>query len=308
MDGYIICPRSGTDEWYISGLDTTTFGALDFSTADAVSDTLVGVISCNRDLFLLGKTHIEVWYNAGASPFPFVRSSPGVIERGVLAAHTAQKADGVVHFVGDDRRAYKLRGYALESTSTTSEQEHLNLTSASAVSACVYSVYGQLIYAVNTTPGTTYEHNVTTGLWHVRSGQDGFRVNFAFTGSTKIYHAGTCTADVVGVCLIEPGNSDPTIPRSMTLPLFDAGGRRVFEHELEMIFGTGGDGPITLTTDDWCDGAFITTTHATITISEGVRAAWLRLGSFKQRRQHNFGFTGGDFTVEAVRARMDVGL
>ncbi len=313
MDGYIICPRAGTDEWYISALDGTTFAALDFSTADAVSDTLVGVISCNRDLFLLGKTHIEVWYNAGASPFPFVRSSPGVIERGCLAALVAQKADGMVHFVGDDRRAYRLRGYALESSSTTAEVEHLNLTSASAVSACVYSVYGQLIYSVNTTPGVTYELNVTTGLWHVRSGQDGFRANFTSTGTMKLFHAGEGTGAVVGICLVEPQNPDSAVVRSVVLPLFDAGGRRVFEHELELIFGTYGSsvgGTVTLTTDDYEDGSLVTTTHATISLNEGVRTAWLRLGSFKKRRQHSFTFTGlgGEIQIEAARARMDVGL
>jgi hypothetical protein len=309
MDGYIICPRAGTDEWYISALDGTTFAALDFSTADAISDTLVGVIACNRDLLLVGHVHTEIWYNAGASPFPFLRASPGVIERGCLSVYTIQKANGVPYLVGDDRRVYRITGYSPEPISTEPVSSVLGIVNYSGFAGSVYSSRDQLIYAIRLIAGSTLEYNITTGLWHRRDGNEGFRVNFTPAGTTKTYHAGEGPSSVTGVYALDPSTIDSTLTYFMGLPWFDMGGRRVFEHEVELIrppIGTE-TGTVTMSTDDADDGS-LRVTHATLDLSN-YRLAWNRCGSFR-RREHGFTWASPQYpiVIEAVRARMDVGL
>ena len=75
LGGYFIVNRSHTSGIFqISApYDGTTWGALDFATAESSPDNLVRVANVFGQLWLFGDLTIEVWSNTGAASFPFQR-------------------------------------------------------------------------------------------------------------------------------------------------------------------------------------------------------------------------------------------
>lgn len=335
QDGYTIATRVGTDEFYISNLDDpTTWGALSFSTADALSDTLVGCMSINRELYLFGKRHIEIWQNTGASPFPFSRVQPGLVERGVFAVGSIAKNESSVFFLGDDMRVYRMDGYRVTPISTewverkflgiqeSRTYENGNVTTAIDVRGSIHAIAGQQFYSLSVN-NFVMLYSITTGTWHVRSLSSGVlryadTVNYTSSGGSKYVFVGLNTgdaglgSDVYQLVDGDHGHEGATnfAVYTLVLPAFDGGGRRVFESELELSCSLGKSVSIELSYSD--DGGVTYVTHGADNYTTGNRYRWHRLGSF-YRRIHKFTITAtsktfaGSFAIESVRARIEVG-
>ena len=88
MDGFFIPIGSSggrLDAIQISDLDdATTFNALDFAFAEESPDALVGVIRDHGELYLFGEKTVQVFYNSGASDFPFIPNKGALIEQGCI--------------------------------------------------------------------------------------------------------------------------------------------------------------------------------------------------------------------------------
>ena len=82
QDGYFIFNRVGTGQFFISELLSVEFDLLDFASAEGQPDQLVAVLSDHREVFMFGTDSTEVWYNSGASDFPFERHQGAFIEKG----------------------------------------------------------------------------------------------------------------------------------------------------------------------------------------------------------------------------------
>jgi len=66
----MVASMKNSGQFFISGsYDVTAWDALDYATAEGDPDYLQAIISENRELWLLGKTSYEVWYNSGDSEF-----------------------------------------------------------------------------------------------------------------------------------------------------------------------------------------------------------------------------------------------
>lgn len=325
MDGYTICIRDGTDEFYISNLDDpTTFGALNFSTADAVSDVLVACYVHNRELFLVGKKHTEVWVNTGAASFPFTRASPGVIDIGTVYPGSMAHLGTTLFFVGTDQCVYRLDGYTPVKISTPYIELAIKGMGADAryMRASAYSDEGQSFYAISVDiTGTTgvYVYGIQEGVWHSRThggGSAGAYVDVARYSAAATYSLvyaairSNLGSLVTGIYSLDPAaiNDDTSIAQSrfIVLPQFEAGGRRVFEHELEVRAQPSANaGSVTLSFRDSPSAGY--SNHSTITAGSG-RIAFPRCGSFIQR-SHKLVFVLSDgLEIDAIRARIEVGL
>ena len=96
--GLLLIPNTG--QFYLTGLyDFTSIAGTDYASAEGWPDDLISIIMNYRELWLFGKETIEVWYNAGSSPFPFARIQGGLIEQGCLAAASPAKGDNVVYWL-----------------------------------------------------------------------------------------------------------------------------------------------------------------------------------------------------------------
>lgn len=174
LDGYTIFTKKESTQFFISALnDTTTYSALDFASAEASSDSLVTVLSYNRQLILMGTQTIEIWYNSGNSTFPFERVDGVLIRVGVIGKYTAVSDVTGVYWLGSDKIFYGATNYAPQRISTFGIEKIINSIPNEQLEnayAFIYTQEGHKFYCF-TVPmaDITLVYDITMGLWHERS-------------------------------------------------------------------------------------------------------------------------------------------
>jgi len=169
QDGYFLFDRKGTGQFFISELLDVDFDPLDFATAEGQPDPLVAILSDHREIFLFGTETIEVWYNSGASDFPFERNQGAFIEKGCGARYSVAKQNNTVYFIGSDLMVYQMTGYTPVRISTHAVEKTLKDVDLSDAFAYTYQDEGHLFYVL-TIPSRdiTWCFDISTGAWHVR--------------------------------------------------------------------------------------------------------------------------------------------
>ena len=168
QDGYFIFNRAGTGQFFLSELLDVTFDPLDFASAEGQPDKLVRVLSDHREVFMFGTQTIEVWYNSGASDFPFERNQGAFIEKGCAAPFAVAKQNNTVFFVGSDLMVYSLAGYTPQRVSTHIVEQSLAGVDLSDAFAYTTQDEGHLFYVL-TIPARelTWRFDMSTQSWHV---------------------------------------------------------------------------------------------------------------------------------------------
>jgi len=90
IEGWLMFNQPGTRTFYTNApvAYTLTFAGAFYALKDSTTDNLNTLIENNREAWLIGDTHSEVWYNAGGVNFAFSRL-PGVGPRiGCAAKHS----------------------------------------------------------------------------------------------------------------------------------------------------------------------------------------------------------------------------
>lgn len=166
QDGFLLVAQSQSQFWYTSTVDDGTSLNGAFTSADAFSDNLTGLVSFNRQVYACKEKSIEIYYNAGAADFPFSRTQ--VVERGVLSGASLAKAQTMLFFLGDDRKVYRMASYTPEIIS-----DHViaylidQQVSPQTASGFCYEQEGHLFYVLSFTT-LTLVYDAATGLWHKR--------------------------------------------------------------------------------------------------------------------------------------------
>lgn len=175
IDGYFIVVENNSGRFYISGLnDGTSWGALDFATAESSPDSLKACISAVGQLWLFGDLTTEIWSNTGDT-FPFRRISGAKMDVGVLAPFSIVEIDNSVMWVGKDKfgqgLVYKAQGFTPVRVSTTPIERFIQqATSPEDINAYAYQDEGQVFYII--TGGgleTSLVYDLTTDQWHERA-------------------------------------------------------------------------------------------------------------------------------------------
>lgn len=175
QDGYFIAGSTNSNQFAISGLyDGFSWNGLDFGVAEGFPDSIVAVVSNMRQVWLLGKETIEVWWNTGNSDFPFQRIDGAFIEYGCAAPTTAQKFNNSIVWLGSGSKAHgivwiavgfvpkRISNHAVE----FAIQQHDDLSTAT---AWTYQENGHAFYCLNL-PGasTTWVYDAATEQWSER--------------------------------------------------------------------------------------------------------------------------------------------
>lgn len=181
VDNYISFIEPGSGRWFISDLAAATaYDSLDFATAEGAPDHLVSLAVDHREVMLFGETTLELWYNSGASGFPFERSPDGFVEIGCAANQGVAKIDNSVFWLANDLTIRRLTGRTPERVSHHGVEEQLR--SYATVSDCVarsWTWNGHLAVMFRfPSAGACWVFDITTGEWHERQtyGYDGWNV------------------------------------------------------------------------------------------------------------------------------------
>lgn len=171
LNGFFIFNRSGTGQYFGSGLYSTSLDALDFATAESETDNIVTLIRDHNEIFLFGSETIETIYaSSSGGDLPFVSNPTTFMEKGCAAKHTVAKINKSIYFVGNDRIVYELFGYTPVRISGVSIERDLKEIPLDSAFAYTYQEHGQLFYVLTLPPiRKTWVFDALGRTWHIRS-------------------------------------------------------------------------------------------------------------------------------------------
>lgn len=177
LDGYFICCKPETQNFYISNInDGMTWDTLDYAAVESSPDNLVSLVVDKGNVWFFGNRVTEVYYNAGTG-FPFKRIQGAIVPTGCSATHTPMRFDNSIVWLGEDEygrgvvwRAHT-DGYAVTRISTQAiEKKIAESANFSNSYAWVYHEQGHIFYCLQVSGlDTTLVYDAATQQWHERS-------------------------------------------------------------------------------------------------------------------------------------------
>lgn len=187
LDGYFIVIEKDTfNVWISASYDGTVWTATDYATAEKDPDELLSEIVLRGQLFLFGPNTIEVWYNSGASDYPFEVIT--TIPSGTRAPNSIAKDKDSIFYLDDLLRVVRLTGYKPIPISTAQvEYQIQQYGNTNDAIGYTYTQEGHDFYVLFFPGGdTTWVYDINLGFWHERQSYH--------STSTGIYtkHRGQC--------------------------------------------------------------------------------------------------------------------
>ena len=182
LDGFFVSLNGATSTMRISeSLDGSTWSGTQIAQRTSASDPWVSMIVQRGEIFLLGPKTGEVWYNAGASPFPMAQRPEGFFNVGIEAVFSLARFQSGVAWLGHteagNAAVYAMEGYTPVKISTPA-LEWLIQTFEDAVGiddavGWSYSREGHEFYVLAfPSSNRTYVYDGTTRKWHRRAKWD----------------------------------------------------------------------------------------------------------------------------------------
>lgn len=159
-----IAIRRDTGKIYWSDpLDGTSWPALNFATAERMSDPLVGLLVVGDFLWLMGSEGAEVWAPTADDDLPFAPIDGRVLSKGCAARDTIQLADNTAVWVTHDGVVVRGGDVPLR-ISTHAVEERIAATPFGTLSAVVLPWRGHVFYVLKTAQGSL-AYDFATGEW-----------------------------------------------------------------------------------------------------------------------------------------------
>jgi hypothetical protein len=244
LDGYLVFSISDGRIFHTALNDALTVNALSFATASSRPDGLRRIVTHRGALIALGETSLEIWEDAGTTPFAFARIRAD-IDIGCIAEQTVTTVADALIWVDHNgvvrqltaSEPVRISTHALEraiSSLTWNERRALR---------AVYTHFnGHDFYAV-TSPYWTWELDLATGLWHERASgglSNWFAQGFAsFNGKVVIGSSQDGSLHVLdSASQTESGNPYMLVAQSAPLHAFPKG-LIVDQLDVDIIPGVG---------------------------------------------------------------------
>lgn len=261
QNAYFCFNQVGTNNMFYADLPsgsataTITFNNAIVQEKEGLADEIVGHISVNNNLWVLGGQSTEIWYLTGQADPPFQDVQGALIEIGLAAEFSLAKTANTLFWLGSNVDGpgivYMANGYTSQRISTFAVEYALKKYSTlSDCTAYTYQSGGHTFYVLNFPSGNaTWVYDVSTQLWHERAYLD----NGVMGRELPNYHAFFNGQHVVGD--FSNGNlysmsdsvytdNDAAIQRLRSSPHISTGMMRNFYHsfQLDIEVGIGLDG------------------------------------------------------------------
>lgn len=153
--------------------DLTDWPALNIGSTTGQANTNVALVSFERQVYILGTTKSEIWWNAGTTPFTFERVSNTYLECGCVSASTVTISTKSIFFLGRSAnggiQVYQLVNYI---PNIISQQINYIINTYSTIDdayAFMYTQEGEEFYVLTfPTEGITWVYSLLTQQWHIR--------------------------------------------------------------------------------------------------------------------------------------------
>lgn len=180
--------------------DPTTWGALDFISAEAEPDNAVGLSKHLNYILAFGEWSTEFFYDAAnATGSPLARADSYRMEIGCANGNSIVQSDQCVFWIGKSKThglgAYVLDGVSPNKISTPFIERYLNANATSAMSAYSLRVAGHLWYVLNLVDANlTFVFDLDSQSWYQWTTYD---------GSAEQLFAGRYYAEFNNLCVMQ---------------------------------------------------------------------------------------------------------
>jgi len=175
LDTYMVLNKPGTQQFYWTDLQSVTFDALNFASAEGAPDRLVTLMTIHRELWLMGAASTEIWVDTGNLDSPFQRLQGAFVQHGCVAAHSVARLAEQLYWLGANDEGqgvvYRNQGYLPEPIST--HPVAFAMQGYGTISDAIAYTYEQEHHAwyIITFPSAnaTWAYDAVTGLWSERA-------------------------------------------------------------------------------------------------------------------------------------------
>lgn len=178
LDGYFLAFNPTLSKVRISNLsDGLTWNVLQFAIRTAQPDKWQGMIVNAPDIWLFGADTSDVWYDAGASPFPLAPRQGLSIPFGIVAPFSLAVTSGSIFWLTQNKdgvgMVVQTKGYSPQRISTAALETAIAGYQRTAIitdaEALVYQKAGHTFYSLRfPRANATWVFDVTTGIWAER--------------------------------------------------------------------------------------------------------------------------------------------
>ena len=321
LDGYFVFTSDELSAQFFCSLllDPSDYDALDFAFADGVPNLIRRVMVLRGELWLIGESAMEVWYDAGSSGlettpgtsfFPFRRRAGGVVPYGTSAMKTAVICDNSLFWITNLGMVMRSQGYAAVRVSTHAIEKIIRERGGiGATTALSWTWEGHTFYAVSF-PDRTLVYDCATQKWHERSTSADGAGPWMPVSVAKLNEEFVFGSALDGNLYIQSATdrheNGIDVARQVILPPLWAGTNRAFCSRVEVEMETGAGLPLDLS---WSDDGGWNWTGGPRQLSTGssarTRVYTTRLGSFRQRVFRLVG--AGGYTLYAMDADITPG-
>ena len=140
-----------TSTLQISNLLSTTFNPSQIAVRSAESDPWISMTVVHNEIWLFGSLTSEVWYDAGATPFPFQPIPGAFLEQGIAAPFSATRDGSPLQWVGQNQQGarviWQANGYVPQRVSTHGIEAQLSaMSTVSDAISFTYQDRGHLLW------------------------------------------------------------------------------------------------------------------------------------------------------------------
>lgn len=174
-DGFFIALGANSQQIYASSpLDALTWPGTSTTIVSVFSDNVLSMKVDHRQIWLFGLKASVVYYDSGATPFPFDVVPGAFVEQGIIAMDSPVKLDNSVFWLGGDERgnliAWRASGYTPTRVSNHAvENAWQNFATATDARAYAYQDRGHSFWVIYfPTANQTWVYDAATGSWHNR--------------------------------------------------------------------------------------------------------------------------------------------
>ena len=315
MDGYAAILTTDGRLWASDLNSVTAWTATSYDSANASPDKGVAAVRHRNTILTFGTESMQVWYNAGTTPFPFAKSVAQTVKIGAVSADAIGQISDNVFWVGSTPQGglsvYRYDGQPTR-ISTPDIDAQLVVAGASSIYVTTVRFYGRsfvLVVAGSQTfvfcleDQAWHEWQTDTILWHKCAGVS--------SGSTMSQYAISVTSTAGKVFQISPtafvytDNGTAYTAKAQTAPIDFGNEARKFFPELVVIADTeASSSPVTLSYTD--DDYQTWKTWGTIDLSSSRKVA-RRLGSARRRAFTLTHSANTPFRIEALELLVEGG-